>query len=143
MERPDTHERDLTLRALIAKALADLVADDPVLAGAFAVHEEWRAGYIGRLLVSAELLATQWTSDFGVPEAVLPVADAVRRAVDNANPRGTLSGFDHTATEEARAAMVALVRAQADFHCCATGLERRHLRRPENDDHDIAHLVND
>jgi len=143
MERPDVPKRDLTLRALIAQALTDLVAKDPALAGAFAVHEEWRAGYIGRLLVAAELLATQWTSDFGVPEAVLPVEDAVRRAVDNANPRGTLSGFDHMATDGAKAAVVALLQAQATFHRSAVGLERRQLRRPENDDQDITDLVND
>lgn len=143
MERPDMPERAPTLRALIAQALADIVTGDPALAGALAVHEEWRAGYIGRLLVSAELLATQWTSDFGVPEAVLPVADAVRRAVDNANPRGSITGFEHAVTDEARAAMVALLQAQAELHRCAGGLERRQLRRPESDDHDLSDLVND
>jgi hypothetical protein len=143
MERPDTPGRDPTLRALIAQALADVVTDDPALTGAVAVHEEWRAGYIGRLLVSAELLATQWTSDFGVPEAVLPVTDAVRRAVDNANPRGSIATLHRPVTDEARAAMVALLRAQAEFHRCAGGLERRQVRRPESDDQDISDLVND
>ena len=142
MERPEMSERGLTLRARIAQALADLAVTDPSMAAAFAVHEEWRSGYIGRLLVSAELLATQWTNDFGVPEAALSVDDAVRRAVDNANPRGTLQGLHHQVGNEAKAAMTALLQAQATFHRHAGGLDRRQLRRPENEDHDLTDLVN-
>ena len=143
MERPDRTGHDLSLRARVARALADAVADDPQLAAALAVHEEWRSGYLGRLLVAAELLATQWTSDFGVPEVALSVEDAVRRAVDNANPRAALAGLRQPVSDDARTALVRLATAQAEFHGCAGGLERRHLRRPEADDHDIADLVNE
>ena len=143
MERPDRTGHDLSLRARVARALADAVADDPQLAAALAVHEEWRSGYLGRLLVAAELLATQWTSDFGVPEVALSVEDAVRRAVDNANPRTALAGLRQTVSDDARSALVGLASAQAEFHRCAGDLERRHLRRPEVDDHDITDLVNE
>ncbi len=143
MERPESTEHDLSLRAQVAQALADAVADDPQLAAALAVHEEWKSGYLGRLLVAAELLATQWTNDFGVPEVALSVEEAVRRAVDNANPRTALAGFQRPVSDDARAALARLTAAQADFHRCADGLERRHLRRPEVDEPDIADLVRD
>lgn len=142
MERPEVNERENSLRALIAEALAEEAAHDPSLARALAVHEEWRGGYIGRLVVTAELLATQRTNDFGVPEATLPVAEAMHRALENANPRGTLNGFNRPISDEARAAMVEMLRAQATFHRCAAGLDRRQLRRPDDEEDDINDLVN-
>lgn len=109
--------------------MVDLTWSDPVLAGAIAVQEAWQSGYVGRLLASAEVLAAAWNNDFGIPEPTMSATDAVRRAVENANPSKALGNASRPLTYETREALIDLLQAQASFHLRAGGLERRGLRR--------------
>ena len=119
--------REATTRADLAQALVDLTWNNPTLAGAIATHEAWHSGYVGRLLASAEVLAATWNDDFGAT-APMPAAEAVRRAVENANPRAT-GALGGPIGRDAHTALIELLLAQAAFHQRASGLERRGLRR--------------
>ncbi len=129
MEAMTISLQPVTTRADLAQAIVDLTWSDPTLAGAIAVQEAWQSGYVGRLLASAEVLAATWNSDFGVPEPALSATEAVRRAVDNANPRNALGALNRPLSYDAREALIDLLQAQASFHFRAGGLERRGLRR--------------
>ena len=59
----------------------------------------------------------------------LSATEAVRRAVDNANPRNALGALNRPLSYDAREALIDLLQAQASFHFRAGGLERRGLRR--------------
>ncbi len=130
-------ETSRTLRAEVAQAMAHHVANDASLASALAIHEEWSAGYYSRLLINAELLATERVDDFGMPEPALPLREAVVRAVEAINPWSTIPpGFDRPVDQPARDALVNLADAYAAFHAVSGELDRRAARRgaPEDED---------
>jgi len=121
--------RPLT-RADIAIAMVGVIADDYQLASAITVNEAWTSGYVANLLTHAEVLVAQSANpdDPMAPEP-LTAAEAVRRALDAANPWPVLLYYAHPVNDDARHALVALLRAQAQFHSAAAMLERRGLRR--------------
>lgn len=130
-------ESGRTLRAEVASALAAHLATDSSLAAALAIHEEWTAGYLTRLLINSELLAVERLDIFGRPEPALPPDEAVARAIEAANPWSSIpQDFDRSVSPATGAALVELARAYASFHATAGELERRTTRRgaPEEDD---------
>lgn len=120
--------RPLT-RADIANALVDVIWDDRQLANAITVNEAWKSGYIARLLTHAEVLAAQSSNHDPMGPEPITADDAVRRALDAVNPRQVFLRYSSPVHEDARHALVTLLKAQAQFHTVAAPLERRGLRR--------------
>ena len=140
MLQPDASEALAPLRAAVARTMQAALERDHSLLDAVAIHEVWTPGYCAKLLVNAELLATARLDDFGLPEPAVGIDDAVRRTLENANPRLTIpADFHRDVPLEARAQLIAVLHSQAEFHASAAVLDRRHVRCPEPDDND--HLI--
>lgn len=137
MQHPEASEALAPLRAAVARAMQSALERDHSLLDAVAIHEVWSPGYCAKLLVNAELLATARLDDFGLPEPAVGIDDAVRRTLENANPRLTIpADFHRDVPQESRAQLIAVLHSQAEFHATAAVLDRRHARRPEPDDND-------
>lgn len=115
-------------RADLAEALAAMLHDNRSLAGAVALNEAWAMGYIAEVLVHAEVLAAQSSTDLYFP-VTKSAADATREALANANPRLALDRWTGEIPDEVATALIDFLEAQARFHRAAIVLERRGLRR--------------
>lgn len=120
--------RPLT-RPDIANAMVELIWGDRSLASAITVNEAWNSGYVARLLTRAEVLAAESVNHDPRGPEPLTATEAVAKAIDVANPHKVFERWSGHIEDDARHALVQLLRAQAMFHATAAPIERRGLRR--------------
>ena len=125
-----TNALPLITRADLAKALDELVHDDPRLAGVLAMCEAWEPGYVATLIVHAEVLVGNGLADRATETSLDERARlAVRQAVETANPRQRVERAGATPTTEAVDALIRMLGSRAHFHETTGELERRGIRR--------------